>query len=152
MQPSFFSSAQLADEAVLLVWRKKEKFKKLSCTERFTVCKWEMLCNIFYIFNHPHVLFDGKTLLRVISKYDGVANVDFATIGLFQSLQHIYKGGFTSSVFSYNSNSFSSFKGVVKTGKDCFFSKSFIYFDKFCDFATQPAHLHLQVNLPVFYF
>src|SRR6476659_3557752 len=128
MQPSFFATAQFADIRVLLVGREKEKVQELGGTKAAPTSKREMLGNILYKFDHPHVFLHNQTLLRIIAKHYGIANIDLAAIGRLQSLYHVDKSGLAGAILSNNAQSFTLFESIVKALQDHFLTKALIHF------------------------
>ena len=73
-----------------------------------------MFGNVFYKFYHPHIFFHYQALLRIITKDDRIASIDFATICLFYTQENINKCWFTYTIFTNNTNPVAFFKSIIK--------------------------------------
>ena len=109
-----FAATQLIHIVVLLFGCEKEMLQQLRGGEVPAAAHVDIVGNVAHHINHLLLVVKCHAFLREIAEAHGLSNVKASVVGLFQSEQHLDKGGFSCAVVAHDAHLLIAGKIVVE--------------------------------------
>ena len=147
---ALLATRQFCHVVVLHFGREKEVVEELRRRHVATTAKVYVVGNVGYDVDNLLVVSEFQSVLREVTEADGFADVEFATVGAYQSDQHLDECRLARAVVAHDSHLFESGKVVVEVFQYDFFAERLRYILALKYLAANVNVRCFQADLPFF--